>query len=92
MKKISKAGLEALTNGKDVLSDSIIVMKEKLGNEIDKANEYFDERSEKWQESEKGESYQSWIDAMQEKLDSLDSLENDIDELDFEEIESSENF
>lgn len=92
MKKILQTDLEVLTKGKDTLSDAITAMKEVLEKTIDRAQEYFDERSEKWQESEKGNAYQSWIDAMEEKLEALDSIESDIDELEFEEIESSENF
>lgn len=39
----------------------------------DEAQEYFDERSEGWQESENGTSYSEWIDAIRSSVDDLES-------------------
>ena len=55
--------------GSDLLSDigdldrSCLEEAEEFAEEVrDSLTEFFDARSEKWQESEKGQEYQSWID------------------------------
>lgn len=55
--------------GADLLSDignldrSCLQEAEEFAEEVrDSLTEFFDARSEKWQESEKGQEYQSWID------------------------------
>ena len=42
-----------------------------MEEEIEKRTNTFDNRSEKWQESEKGEEFQEKTDRMQEMLDEL---------------------
>ena len=41
---------------------------------VEEMREYFDERSEEWQEGERGAEYQERIDAVQTALDALDEL------------------
>jgi methyl-accepting chemotaxis protein len=41
----------------------------------DDAEGYYDERSESWQESDRGDDYQSWIDEWRELADSLEDAE-----------------
>ena len=53
------AAQEALTNVMQEASDF-------LGILIEQAETYRDDRSDAWQESEKGDAYQAWIDAMQD--------------------------
>ncbi len=47
-------------------------IKEKLGEKIEEREFTFDERSEKWQDSEKGEAFQEKTDELQEVFDNLD--------------------
>ena len=49
---------------------------------IEKRTEYFEEKSEKWQESEKGENYSYMTDQIQEYRDSLDDTYNELNEED----------
>lgn len=48
----------AQENYNTAISDAV-GFAEEISNDM---NEYFDERSESWQESEKGDSYREWID------------------------------
>lgn len=43
-------------------------LEEALNNEIAKREEYYDTRSEKWQESEKGDEYLEKTDELQDML------------------------
>lgn len=52
-----------------------------IQTEIDERTEYFDERSEKWQESEKGEEYTENTDKWQEAFDNLDNAIGMLEEL-----------
>lgn len=49
-----------------------------LESERDKMQEFFDDKSEKWQEEEKGQKYQSWIDAIEEKIGELEGIAADM--------------
>ncbi len=39
---------------------------------VDSQQEYFDNRSEKWQESDAADEYQSWIDSWNQELEEID--------------------
>ncbi len=52
------------------------------------AQEYYDERSEKWQESDKGQSYQEWIDEWEADLDEIEVEQPD--ELEVPDMEASD--
>lgn len=58
---------------------------EKLSAKIDSRNEKFAERSEKWQESEKGTDYEVDTDLMQSDYNDIEevihSLQNSLEEL-----------
>lgn len=47
-----------------------------ISEELEKREEYFDNKSEKWQESEKGESYQELTDQLQLVYDEIENLIN----------------
>jgi hypothetical protein len=63
---------EALGEALGVLNAKIEAYNEGVEEIRDLAEQYYDERSERWQESEAGESYQEWIDAMEE-IEELDT-------------------
>ena len=63
MKKLSKATAVA-----------IATLVDELSADLERAQEYFDERSEKWQESEAGEDYQAWIERLEEIEDALNDV------------------
>ena len=50
-------------------------------------NDTFDDRSEKWQESEKGEAFMDLTDELEGKLDEIDTAINEAGDF-MEEIES----
>ena len=72
--------------GADLLSDignldrSCLEEAEEFAEEVrDSLTEFFDARSEKWQESEKGLSYQSWIDEWDSAAGSIGDPQDFVD-------------
>jgi dGTP triphosphohydrolase len=64
------------------LLDHLKQTVEMLNEEIEKRETVFDERSEKWQESEKGEKYQEITGYLEELRDDMDyKIETIEDEL-----------
>lgn len=41
---------------------------------VGEMQQYFDDRSEKWQEGDSGDEYQAWIDSVEEQADALDEV------------------
>jgi len=71
---------EAFTTYQDAMTDGRDLMEE-LANDADN---YFDDKSEKWQEGEKGEAYGEWRDRLREIADEFDEPECPEIEFDFE--------
>ena len=86
MKKVSKENQAALSELFTELDDLAVQYNEKLQeihelrDEIrEEMQTYFDEKSEKWQESDAGQDFQTWIesweeDVAQEAVESSDVL------------------
>lgn len=55
------------------ISEQLDAMQDELANEISKMEEIYESRSEKWQESEKGQEMQTKIDTLQEAHENLDN-------------------
>lgn len=53
-------------------------LHEKLGASISKREEQFENRSEKWQESEKGEQFEETTGRLQEMFDELEEWEAEL--------------
>lgn len=72
--------------------DSLNDYKTTIEQKIEKRENYFDERSDKWQESEKGDEYyektEEWNDYLQEIESKIEDLENVIYEI--EQLEKPE--
>lgn len=51
--------VQAAIESYNAVLDEVRTFQEEVTNE---AQGYFDDRSEKWQEGEKGEAYQAWVD------------------------------
>ena len=52
--------------------------------------DYFDERTEGWQEGEKGEQYQAWIESLDIEVDEVDTEPDEPPQMDAPEIEITE--
>jgi hypothetical protein len=63
MKKLDKETVAAIGAASSAVSAA-----------MDEAQGYFDEKSEKWQESDAGVSYHAWIERMEALLDAFDNL------------------
>lgn len=48
-----------------------------ISEELEKREEFFDSKSEKWQESEKAEEYQEKTDKLQAVYDEIENLINE---------------
>lgn len=69
MKKLSKATLEALR-----------AFHNALGTDAEDARNYYEERSEKWKEGDKGATYLAWVESLEAACDTLDELQPAPDE------------
>jgi len=68
---------EAISNYNDALAE----LKARLEAERDERQEEYDNKSERWQEGDKGQAAQEWIDGIGNAADTLDSaLETDLPE------------
>lgn len=64
MKKLSKKATNAIAEAEAWLCEAVEI-----------AQEYYDERTDKWRESEAGENYSAWLDSLQMAVDTLQELE-----------------
>lgn len=64
MKKLSKKATNAIAEAEAALCEAVEI-----------AQEYYDERTDKWRESEAGENYSAWLDSLQMAVDTLQELE-----------------
>lgn len=72
-------------------NDAIDAANEFMQDAANEAQEHYDNRSEKWQDSDAGNALTAWIDTWGEELQNLDIDEPEpIDEPDTEEIERFE--
>ena len=53
--------------------DALVAAYDALANEMQAHTDAFSERSERWQESEKGDAVQTWIDNFDGLLEDLDA-------------------
>ena len=59
-------------------ADRLSALTEDIRNAQSAAQDYFDDRSERWQESDKGSAFQEFIDSIETGADAVESA---IDEL-----------
>jgi phage/plasmid primase-like uncharacterized protein len=57
---------------------SLAAAKELMASTLSEMQDYFDERSESWQESERGDKHQERIEAVDEVLEALSDLLPDV--------------
>lgn len=53
---------------------------ELVSDEINKREDFYSEKSEKWQESEKGEKYQEQTDSLSELLGGLEQFKDELED------------
>ncbi|MBU3014764.1 hypothetical protein KO488_08345 [Poseidonibacter lekithochrous] len=86
MKRITREQLEDLK----ILSNSIIEAIDEYSEKVleykDDATEYADDRSEKWQDSENGDIYLSWIDDLESKSDEILELKDAVENINFDDV------
>lgn len=68
---------EALTAAREALVEILTEAAETVRECESDAQSYFDERSESWQEGDKGQIYQEWITALGDRASTLEVSEDD---------------
>lgn len=71
--------IEAIKEAKDEYNEELAGLREIMEGLHQDAEEYQGNRSEKWQEGEKGRAYSRWVDSM-EGISQLDALDFDTPE------------
>jgi hypothetical protein len=61
----------------DELSSDLARVASDLRMEAEQHRDAFDDRSEKWRESEKGSETEAWIDSLDELVDNLDNVDDE---------------
>lgn len=72
--ELTKTQKKSLTEALDKLADA----RSLVGEVKDELDETYGNKSEKWQQSEKGEELQSKIDSLDDAYGSIESVEDDI--------------
>ena len=72
------AAREPLEGKKSDYEGALTALRERLESERDDFQSEFDDRSETWQEGERGSAARDWIDSMTSLFESLDAPELDI--------------
>jgi uncharacterized protein YukE len=81
--KISKAMLAEMQTGQDDLQEcagKVAALVESLRSVHDDLKDKFDGASERWQESERGESTSTWLENLDTLISDLDDLEGTMKE------------
>lgn len=69
MKKLSKK-----------LVDQMTAFLTELNDAAEEAREYYDSRSESWQDSDKGANYLAWVEQLEAAVEALDGVPESPDE------------
>lgn len=62
--RVQKEFEDQITPLLDKVNDKIDEFNQEINSLVDTAQEYYEDRSEAWQESERGDAYASWIDEL----------------------------
>lgn len=80
MKKMPKEVKKLIIAAEDALA----ALVEALREQRDLAEEFFEGKSERWQEGDAGDSYRSFIDAIECKADEVEAFQEELSGIDSE--------
>jgi len=80
MKKMPKEFKKLIIAAEDALAAVVECLREQR----DLAEEFFDSKSERWQEGDAGSSYRSFIDAIECKADEVEAFQEELSGIDDE--------
>ena len=86
MNQLSKKDIQILESMKSAAMEAVDTLKCKLEELAQTAQEYYDDRTEKWQESPKGESYYEWMYNLEEKQREVKTMVDEIIAIEFDDI------
>lgn len=82
MKKLSQTTVRSIEKQCGELRAAGIALAETLEAAHNDAQAYFEDRSESWQEGERGEAYLEWVDQLSALHDTAEGIADTADELD----------
>ncbi len=86
MKKISNKDQEKLDELKAKAWEALGQLNIMLKERAEYAQEWLDERSDKWLDSPKGRAYEEWIGDIEVKAEEVEKARDALDDIDFEYI------
>lgn len=91
MRQITNKDLKDIEKLKEAAVATLEALKEKLEELANNAEEYYEERSEDWQESDNGNNYYAWFEEIRSKAEfEVDGIIDEINEIDIESIQKPE--
>lgn len=73
--KIKTKEFDELSTLRKTAEDAVVEYKEKLQSLFDDFDGEYGERSEKWQEGDKGQEVRGWLDEIEQVLSDLDNVD-----------------
>ena len=86
MRGISAKRHEKLERLKEQAHQKLMELQEFLTEIGEEAQNYHDDRTDEWQESERGEAFQDWVGDIDSKADDIGMLADEVDGLEFDDI------
>lgn len=88
MRKINNKHMKELQDLIESAKENLTAIIEQIEGFAETAQEYYDERSEAWHDSENGERYYGWIENLEEAGAQFASIIDDLDSVDILELEA----
>lgn len=79
--KFTRAESKSIAEAKDLATDAVgdvIALGNVLRETLDRLREEFDSRSERWQETERGQAASEWLDGVEEVVDDVERLAGEL--------------
>jgi len=86
MNNLTKEQMAELESLKENAKEALESLSERLDELKEEAQDCHDDRSEQWQESEKADIYNDWIQEIESKSDEVNSVKDELESIDFDEI------
>jgi len=86
MTRLTKEALTELENLKQTALEAIQDYADRLTELRDEAEEYSDNRSEKWQESEKADIYNDWVSDLENKEDEIKNVKSELEDIELDDV------
>lgn len=86
IKEMLSPELDRLNELREGIEQALETIEEESSSLVGDMEEYYEDRSEKWQESETGEQYQEWVEAWSNISSELPDVPEEVSAYDFEDL------